>query len=225
MALSNWDTLALNEKGQSISGVFRSPLGIEVEFYKNWLYVRDEKGWSDGAFMRPTVMEVQEGDIRYKDVEILAFRGPQNGIYAVIWSGSEFEKTLQGMIGCGVYGFEDGDETHDPDYIGVLPASIEWFRTKLRETRTEPMVFWTTMFEKEQTVRHKVVVPPEPDWYIHDVPEVFRTMDWNRSSRFNQGDEYFAKQLGDETLRQQTNPGEAQSPLMIRWLKGKEEKT
>src|SRR5271154_4408257 len=85
MALSNWDTLAVDEKGEPCSGSFVSPLGIEIEIYKNWLYVRDAKAWveSDHCFTNDTIMQIENGKLRYKDVEITAIRGPKNGVYCV----------------------------------------------------------------------------------------------------------------------------------------------
>lgn len=44
MALSNWDTMSMDEKGKTLSGEFVSPLGVKVEFYKNWIYVRESGG-------------------------------------------------------------------------------------------------------------------------------------------------------------------------------------
>lgn len=120
MALSNWDTMAFNEKGQPSNGIFTSKLGVRVEFYKNWLYVHDEKAWEDGgAFVRDTVMNVQLGDLQYKDVHITAVRGPQEGIFAVVYSG--YGKDAVGMLGCGVYGY------HDMEWCGVTPKTIEWW--------------------------------------------------------------------------------------------------
>jgi len=128
MALSNWDTLAFDEKGESSTGDFTSKLGVEVEVYKNWLYVRDEKAWVDGGqFVKSTVMQIQHGEITYKDIHVVALRGPQNGVYAFVWSGWEHEKTLTGMIGIGVYGYDDRGE-----FIGVTTDSLEWFKEQIK---------------------------------------------------------------------------------------------
>jgi hypothetical protein len=66
MALSNWDTVSLDESG-------------------NW-------------------------------------RGPQNGVYAVVWVGSGGEK---GIVAAGVYGYQDGE------WVGVKQESVRWFADKL----------------------------------------------------------------------------------------------
>ena len=47
MALSNWDTLALNEKGKVLSGSWESFKKVGIEIYKAFIYVRDKKAWND----------------------------------------------------------------------------------------------------------------------------------------------------------------------------------
>jgi|SRR3990172_460801 len=229
-ALSNWDTLALNEKGEPIAGGVITPAGVRAQFYKNWLYIYDDKGWHEGfGYTRPCVMEIHEGRMQYKDANILAFRGPQNGIYAVVWSGWEhfdrdkdkrYGHPLRGMTGCSVYGYSEETEERDAEFVGVLPESIEWFRAKLLETNTEPMIFWGhTIYPGEKTTRLKQVVYSTPNnpWYIHDVPEAFRKLDWAQAVRFNQGDAYFAGKLDFPTPI--TKPGEADDTLLSRTLK------
>jgi len=121
MALSNWDTMAVDLGGNPCGGSFASPQGVTVEFYKNWLYIRDEKAWVEGrSFVKSTVAHVNSGDLSYGDVHIVAVRGPQGGVYAVVTSGYG-EKQI-GMVGCGVYGF-DGDE-----WVGVTAESKEFLQ-------------------------------------------------------------------------------------------------
>lgn len=195
MALSNWDTLALDEKSASISGVFKSPLGVVVEFYKNWLYVRDEKAGEDkGSFTQPTVMQVTSGEIRYKDVSILALRGPQNGVYAVVWTGYGLD--VVGMIGCGVYGYE-GEE-----FVGVLGSSIEWFKKELGKKES-----YTMMIGDEER---------STDVDVYDIPKPFKETDWGKGLRFNQGDAYFAGALGKDIPA--TEPEKAAPTVMSQIL-------
>lgn len=159
MALSNWDTLAVNQTGESTNGVFVSPLGVSVEFYKNWLYVRDKQGWNKGGrFVEPTVMQVEHGVLHYKDVSITAIRGPQNGVYAVVQSTvypphltedcakckakakayrheqncPDFVDTKYFvMVGCGVYGYSG------EDWVGVDDESkkflVDWIQKSEQE--------------------------------------------------------------------------------------------
>lgn len=191
MALSNWDTWALDEKGEPIPGSFTSPLGVEVEVYKNWLYVQDERAWVEGgAYIRPIIMEIQSGELTYKDVHVSALRGPQEGVYAVVYTtrypphveGEPYKPpTYTGMIGVGVYGY------HGEEWVGVLPESIAWFREQVKNA--EKM----------------------------DVPREFRDLDWSKGRRFNQGDAFFAKNLGFETPA--TREGETETPILSQMLR------
>ncbi len=120
MALSNWDTLAVNEKGEHCNGEYTSPLGVSVVFYKNWLYVRDERAWREGGkFGKSTVAEIHLGTIDYQDISIIAVRGPKNGVYACIYNG--YGKDATGIVGCGIYGYE-GDE-----FVGVGEREKHFF--------------------------------------------------------------------------------------------------
>lgn len=126
MALSNWDTLAVDHTGKPCRGLFTSPKGISVEFYKNWLYVRDPKAWHEGSsYVKPTIMQISHGSLTYGDVQIEAIRGPKNGIYALVYStqypdyridegkvsiteGSKLKDPVTtGMVGIGCYGFRN----------------------------------------------------------------------------------------------------------------------
>lgn len=205
MALSSWDTLAANEKGESIEGVFVSPkCGVVVEFYKNWIYVRDEHAWQEESnFVKPTVMQIKLGNITYKDVQILAIRGPQDGIYAAVWTkqyqeqveGTPYkEPIITGMIGCGVYGFDGGD------FVGVTPESRDWFAAKLRETVEE--VVEIKQLGIKDTYKHPVL----------DVPDVLKSALTESVRRFNQGDAYFAARLDSKIPS--TEPGKAEPTTM-----------
>lgn len=201
MALSNWDTLALNEKGESIGGAFRSPLGVVVRFYKNWIYVNDAKAWVEGGrFVQDTIMEVRSGDFHYKDVQVLAVRGPQDGIYAAVYTTvyekpsdgcdkckvargkhhaagcvDKIETYVLGMVGCGVYGY-NGDE-----WVGV---------------DAESKLFLAEWIMNEDS----------------ELPDDLRNVDLSKALRFNQGDAFFAERLGQEIPA--TLPGQAQPSVL-----------
>lgn len=166
MALSNWDTLSLNEKNESITGTYISPLGVRVDIYKNWLYVRDEKAWEEGgAYVKPTIMQINEGDIRYKDVYIFAKRGPQNGVYCAVWTPSYARKDekLTFMVGTGVYGYGD------KEWVGVTPESVAFLKSMLANEDEGGLDF--------------------------GLPEEMSKLDFSKILRFNQGDAYFAAHL------------------------------
>lgn len=173
MALSNWDTLAVDENGQSTNGVFVSPLGVSVEFYKNWLYVRDSKGWQEGGrFVEPTVMQIDHASLSYKDVSIRAVRGPQNGVYAVVETTiyppsvaedcpkckakaksyrheqdcADFVDTKHlVMIGCGVYGYS-GEE-----WVGVTDESKKYLSDWIKRSDEEEIPMPRQLFNKLAT--------------------------------------------------------------------------
>lgn len=196
MALSDWDTLAINQKGEPTNGVIGpSPGGVTVEIYKNWLYVRDPAGWTEkGSFCEPTVMQVNSGVLRYKDVEIAAVRGPKNGIYCVVQWEDYKAKTFDAMygIGCCGYVYSDppcGDHPDEvrcggcppPHWAGVEAAEVEFLKQQVSK--------W------------------EEDYAINKSPET-----WDRAIRFNQGDAYFADKLGSDLVA--SAPGEGNNPLM-----------
>lgn len=127
MALSNWDTLAVDEKGEPTDGRFTSPLGVQVEIYKNWLYVRDEQSWREGGrFIAPTVMSVTHGELVYNDVSFYAVRGPKEGIYLAVWTGYPHEPNWKAMVGIGCYGYDDHR------WIGVQAADIRFLEIMLK---------------------------------------------------------------------------------------------
>jgi hypothetical protein len=138
MALSNWDTYALTLEGEPCDGEFTSSRGISVAFYKNWLYLRDPQAWHDGlGFIEPTIMSINHGDLRFGNIQLMAIRGPKNGVYGVVWTGHESLKDLQGMAGIGCYGFDENGE-----WVGVEEAEITFLRDQLRQ--------WTEEYEIPQ---------------------------------------------------------------------------
>ena len=207
MALSNWDAMAMNEEGAPIAARWRSRAGVEVEIYKNWIYVRDEKAWQkESQFIKPTVMHVTHGFLVYKDVNIASIRGPQMGIFAVVWSGASYAKPtdedyeirrVRGMAGCGVVAADD-----DGACVGLTPDTMKWWLdTLMRKERGDEVA--------------------TDQWYWADVPDVFRAIDWSKALRYNQGDEFLADHgVGDGVHA--TPPGQAEPPLMSRMLEPRE---
>lgn len=120
MALGNWATFSINEKGEVAESQFVSPAGVIVEIYKNWLYVSDAMAWDNSSnYNKPVIMEIRQGELTYKNLNIFAMRGPQDGIYAIIYNNSV------GLMGCGVDAYDGGV------FVGVRPSSIDWFRKEL----------------------------------------------------------------------------------------------
>lgn len=193
MALSNWDTFVVDEQGKPCRGRLVSFAGVEVEFYKNWLYIRDEKAWDEkDGWAKPYVAEIQQGEVHYKDVQITAIRGPKNGVYAVIESTGNYpteEERKAGkkpdrriLIGVACYGFGDNDE-----WVGVQPADIAFLKE------------WVHGLAEDSFPR-----------FVDEV----RAIPLDAGLRFNQGDAFFADHLGDDIPA--TKPGEAETPVMGR---------
>jgi hypothetical protein len=165
MALSNWDTFALNEKGEPCSGVFKSPEGVVLEIYKNWLYLKDEKVWNKSCDRpSPCIMQMYNSRLGFKDISVVSeFVG--HSIYVAVWSGYEYENdnTITGMVGIGTRGFSS-----DKGYVGVAEKQILRLRKFLNAKTTV---------------------------YAFQIPEALKNIDLNKGKRFNQGDMFFHKNL------------------------------
>ena len=224
MALSNWDTLAVNLKGKAQAGAFISPCGVSVEIYKNWVYLHDPKAWREGGqFCEDVIMELQHGDLQYMDVEIRAVHGPQNGIYVVCWhvdyqspgkDGIPGPTKYTGMIGCGVSGFDK------EDWVGVKPDSVEFLQKWIsNKERT-----WTDEEVDEMLLDLNNPDIDPKDWeqelredHIFDFPEEIAGVKLDQAIRYNQGNMYFAEKVGMDL--DATKPGESDDPALITMLK------
>jgi hypothetical protein len=195
MALSNWDTLAIDRNGESIEGRLTTPKGVSIEIYKNWAHVLDPKAWSeDNSYVEPVIMVIEDGHLTYKDLEIFAKRGPQNGIYLVaIWrqygDKPDYKMTWGGMVAIGCYGFSDEGE-----WNGVEKESVDFLKNMIEECHNE---------------------------YILD-KDAFVDIDFENALRYCQGDAYFAKQ-GVVAGNIGTKVGEVEDPLLIKAIKESDE--
>lgn len=221
MALSNWDTLAIDETGASISGSFVSPLGVRVEFYKNWLYVYDEKAYQEGGtFTNSCVMEVQSGDITYKDVVISAVRGPQGGIYAQV-STQWYKDDRKIMVGCGVYGYEYPPAPcgHDANILGSRSSTGKdgkWITRCVECEQIIPDCKWVGVLPESLEFLRNMVLEFVPDYLSKEQQDNhINTKLANALStalRFNQGDAFFATAYGEDIPA--TAPGEVNRPMI-----------
>lgn len=218
MALSNWDTAAIDLNGNPSNGVFISPKGVIVEFYKNWIYVRDKKAWTKNLGTSDhMVMTVNEGNLTYKDVNIIAKRGPQTGIYAAVFVDSwatDDRKTI-GMVGCSVYGYNTEGEVDEDGWAifdGVKESSkqflVNWITEKEFKTREETEQYYfgieirTYSDDGKMTTDHPYIAFKEekPDEWNEIIEEAMQrtvmdediaSVDFSKMIRFNQGDAYF----------------------------------
>lgn len=130
MALSNWDTMAWNDSGEPCVGDVVFPNGVELEIYKNWVYISDPKAWREGEGIdKPCIMEILSGELSYARITIFAARGPQDSIFvaAAYRDWSTKPETMIRFFGIGCYGFE-GEE-----FVGVKPDTIDEFMVWLEK--------------------------------------------------------------------------------------------
>lgn len=218
MALSNWDTLSVNLKGEAQAGFFISPGGVKVEIYKNWIYVHDPKAWrEEGQFVKDTIMEIQHGRVQYYDVEIVAVRGPQEGVYVVCWHANYENKETEytGMIGCGVYGYEG------ENWIGVMPDSLEFLQKWVSHRER---CFTDEMIDQMLADLANPKIDPK-DWeqelresFSFDFPEEIAGVKLDQATRYNQGNMYFAEKMG--LPLDVTKPGMSEEPAITTIIDG-----
>jgi hypothetical protein len=237
MALSNWDTLAVDETGQATNGVFESPLGVKVQIYKNWLYVTDPRAWREGgAFVANTIMEVNEGYLRYLDISIWAKRGLKNGVYAVVWTHKYNPFEVKCMIGIGCSGYKDQVEEQLKKLGRLLECSDAWcsgsgsdgkhfihnFETGeyivYHDEKTDgPYDYdddWTGIEQSEiDFLKKEILLPWRSNEHCEEiVPETIL----DNALRFNQGDMYILNACGMDESGAVTKIGEGDTPILLK---------
>jgi hypothetical protein len=115
-------------------------------------------------------MEIQSGNLTYKDVNIYAERGPQNGIYCVVCAPAYINKKKDekpnAMLGIGCYGY------NNDEWIGVRSGSVDFLAGMV-----------------------KLNIDNLP-WSYRKILE---NLNFKGALRFNQGDGYFAGKLNFST--------------------------
>jgi hypothetical protein len=132
MALGNWTFQIWDEFGRRWRGrrfwVTRHP-HFCVAIFKNWLDIEDRDSWLRSLkrrFDSPIVRRVERGGaLQWRELHILTYRGPQDGLYAAVWTA----KQQRGAFLAGACVFDD----RTGENIGLLPSSVEWFERKLNE--------------------------------------------------------------------------------------------
>jgi len=192
MALSNWDTFAVDVTGACDGGFAASQGDVSVEIYKNWLSVRSPSLWHEGCgFSEPVVATVEEGRLKIGAVQMLARRGPSDGVYCCLWEsvyGRDGEGNLlpgitRTMAGIGIYGFVD------EEWVGVTDEHLTFLAAMIREGLAS-----------------------------YDLPREFAELDLGAGRRFNQGDVFFAGVFGVETPTAEV--GDPGQPLFDDALEG-----
>ena len=104
MALSDYTSLVVDEKGDTAESSVTSPMGVKVGLYKTWLYIEDKAAWrAGGSYIKPVVMQVFAGCLCYKDIHVFAFRDYLDNICVVVYYQDD-SGSYHGMMGFGVYG-------------------------------------------------------------------------------------------------------------------------
>lgn len=215
MALSDFDLLAVNEKGKPINGVHMSPLGVIVEIYKNWIYIKDPKAWrKESGWTKPTIMKIDNGSFFYLDVYGVVLRGPQGGAFVVVWHLDKRNRP-HGMIGCGTRAYIE-DRRHRYRFTGVTKKSLNWFRQELKKKRK---LWWTHNAWSKR--RHKFVDSYGFTMeYVHYIPDCFREIDFAQALRVNQGDQFFTDAAGGK-LSAATPIGKQRPTIASNMIRGK----
>lgn len=240
MALSNWDTLAFDTDGKPCDGSLKVD-NAEVSIYKNWLYVRDKEMWcKDRSFTDETIAQINSGDVRISRFYIQAKRHDERGaVFCYITSGYE---NIKRMAGIGCSGFLDTARIY-AEKMGMDPKR-SWGGGSFHGGGEdyETIMDWDTM--EEFRVPDEFVIPFEECWtgvppevyqafltwleeIVKDegdeVKKWFETIKASSPVRFNQGDAFFAEQVGAETPA--TKIGESTQPVFNKMIGAmKEEK-
>jgi len=240
MALSNWDTIAFDENGQSCTGIFMNKQKECIEIYKNWVHIHSPRMWRDkGSFVKPIIALLRSGSLDICHFEIELKRGPQNGVFVFasegVRRGNTYHTRYFGGIGCSGYvdkveeilkslnrGTEEDDfwvsgSESGPDVKGI--HYIENYKTR------EKIVYW----DEDKQGKYDYGA----DWVgvkKETLNEFFKwleelaenegddsTKKWiklckkSKKLRYNQGNAFFAKNLGVNL--EATKVGKAKEPI------------
>lgn len=234
MALSNWDTLAINGKGESSIGECTFSSGTNIEIYKNWCYISNEKMWVEGGgFTSPVIAQFIQGEINIGGVQIKAARNRQDAIF--LFASKGYRETLEIFAGIGCSGYADRME----EYLELKNINIHegegfwgecWSGDKTYLTfHSEGKELERIEVEKGFDLNPWVGVEKETldnfkNWlsslfseYDKEEQKWLSSIKWDELLRFNQGDMFFAENLGIELPASEV--GTSEEPVMTQFLK------
>ena len=248
MALSNWDCLAFDSAGSPCDGELVIPSGAAVTIYKNWLYVRHPSMWTaNGGYIKPTIAEIQHGEINIAGFTIIAARHPdQNSVFVFAEhieypDKDDYSKQIPyRMAGIGCYGFMDDLEclknTYPEEYKRIPDKYLDPEKYDYTRFSNYPSGEWGFSFYGELDHFQIQINAKKPDlddmwcgvnlktsvafleWLKKVAPaEYFEKIKLNNARRFNQGDAYFASQLGTELPTSEI--GKSTSPIFNQIIK------
>lgn len=238
MALSNWDTMAFDEEGVPTNGIIEGfTEGTSCEIYKNWLYVRDEDMWFEGRkYVKPTIAQIDSGEVMMSDFTIRAARGPQEGIFVWVESSRYVDKEYQvkRMAGIGASGYGDPFEK----IIEEEGIDTEKWKPFTYGSHSSGSAVFTFTKGSGEDVLFKEIERDNyddysPQWTGITKETVEKFIEWLRSEgadeewvdkiekgehvRFNQGDMFFNKNA--DVPLEATPPGSASEPVLARALR------
>jgi len=223
MALSNWDTLAFGEDGQPTPGAFPLRGDAVLDIYKNWVYIRHPSAWfDDNGFTGGTVMQIDEGELKYAGCDIIVARNPlQVSCFVFVADRNYLNGTNRFFagIGCSAYlGLLEYIKRHDPEKLASLPEWTNGLEPAFAGWHSDIGHCFT--FERgEEYVDVPVYgLGEDPDTYVGVLPELHaeflgwlgntvgrghgdEAREWldkvNAAGplRYNQGDAYFAQHM------------------------------
>lgn len=133
MALSNWDTIAWDEKGEPCLGSMECPDGSSIEIRKNWAHISDPKAFrSEGSpFTADVIIQIWHGSFQYRRLCAFAKRGPQESVFLVAIYQEYEPKVLKELFAIGAYGYSGNKWT------GIKPTTIDEYKLWLRQLGNE----------------------------------------------------------------------------------------
>lgn len=125
---SNWITIAWDENGKTCEGKIEAE-GTTIEVHENRLYVQDEKAWTENSgYGRYTIMDISEGQLRYKRFKIIVARciGIGNELFFtveyngnILTQNGDIKKQLIG-VSCLINSGEDSAEVIEDAKAGFF---------------------------------------------------------------------------------------------------------
>jgi hypothetical protein len=249
MALSDYDMLAFNHKGEPCNGVVKNEKGNSLEIYKTWLYVRAPKMWQPGSdFCDNIIASIAEGQMHIGGFKVQAKRfSRQNTIFvlATYSKGPKYTTQYFGGIGCRGYGSKIEQILKENGMLKQAKANNEHWHDcasnelngkwshyiENMEARTK-IVYWQAKHKDDQ-------YPYEADWVGVDKEMLRRYWQWVEKGLEDDYDHSLKRWIkrckkgaalrvnqGDLFFSkylgvdpQATEPGQAEKPLILDMLK------
>jgi hypothetical protein len=177
-SLSDWDVLALDEKGRPSNGISdKSPGGVVIDVYANYLRILSAESWHPLCpHPSPQCGVIRSGDVEFLDVSVAA---EQTGVNLIWACWFRVGTNVVGTVGTVVNGFDESGR-----YLGVTPEAAKNFAEQLRA--------WSR---------------------VGRIPHELSVLGVGNALRYNQGDAFFARQMGSAYAA--TAPGTAELPLFF----------